>query len=65
MQHRTSKPSKFNSIAKLHEVELVIDARKDLRDSRGVGDHAARSHDLGQVTTGYNSWWLVVDASKL
>ena len=41
----------------------MIDAREDLRDSRGVGDHAARTHDLGQVTTGYNGWWLVVDAA--
>ena len=41
----------------------MIDARKDLRDSRGVGDHAARTHDLGQVTAGYNSWRLVVDAA--
>ena len=41
----------------------MIDAREDLRDSRGVGDHAARTHDLGQVTTGYNGWRLVVDAA--
>ena len=49
--------------AKVHEVELVINAREDLRDSRGVGDHAARTHDLGQVTTGDYRGWLVVDAA--
>ena len=41
----------------------MINAREDLRDSRGVGDHAARTHDLGQVTAGYNGWRLIVDAA--
>ena len=41
----------------------MINAREDLRDSGGVGDHAARTHDLGQVTPGHNGWWLVVDAA--
>ena len=41
----------------------MINAREDLRDSGGVGDHAARTHDLGQVTPGYNRWRLVVDAA--
>ena len=41
----------------------MINAREDLRDGRGVGDHTARTHDLGQVTTGHNCWRLVVDAA--
>ena len=52
-----------SSTAKVHEVELVINAREDLRDSRGVGDHAARTHDLGQVTPRHYGRWLVVDAA--
>ena len=67
MQHRAqinkTKDDLQNLAAKLHEVELVINAREDLRDGRGVGDHTARTHDLGQVTPRYNGWRLIVDAA--
>merc|ERR1712039_294257 len=47
----------------IHEVELVIDARKDLGNSGAVGNHAASAHYLGQVTTWDHSGRLVVDAT--
>ena len=45
----------------VHEIELVIDSGEDLSDGGGVGDHAAGSHDLGEITTWNDGWWLVVD----
>merc|ERR1711959_506822 len=47
----------------VHQVELVVNASKDLSDGGGVGDHAAGALDLGKVTTGDDGWWLVVDAT--
>merc|ERR550514_269354 len=47
----------------VHEVELVVDAREDLCDGRGVADHADSTHYLGEVTTRHHSWRLVVDAT--
>merc|ERR1711877_104383 len=47
----------------VHEIELVVDAGEDLGDGRGVGDHAARTHDLGQVTTRDDRRRLVVDTA--
>jgi len=47
----------------VHKIELVIDAGEDLSDGRGVGDHAHSTHNLGQVTTWDNSWWLVIDTA--
>jgi hypothetical protein len=47
----------------VHEIELVIDSGEDLGDGGGVGDHADGSHDLGEVTTWDNGWWLVVDTA--
>merc|ERR1719476_1183410 len=47
----------------IHEVELVVDARKDLGNSGAVGNHAASAHYLGQVTTWDHSGRLVVDAT--
>merc|ERR1719387_1270324 len=35
----------------IHEIEFVIDSGEDLSDGSGVGDHAACSHDLGEITT--------------
>ena len=29
----------------------------------GVGDHAAGTHDLGQIASGYHGRWLIVDAA--
>merc|ERR1712076_215519 len=47
----------------VHQVELVVDPRENLRDRRGVADHAACTHDLCQVATGYHCGWLVIDAA--
>merc|ERR1712196_222064 len=47
----------------VHEIELVINAGEDLSDGGGVGDHAHGAHDLGKVTTGHDSGWLVVDTA--
>ena len=47
----------------VHEIELVIDSGEDFSDGGGVGDHADGSHDLGEITTWHNSWWLVVDTA--
>jgi len=47
----------------VHEIELVIDSGEDLSDGSGVGDHADGSHDLGEITTWDNGWWLVVDTA--
>ena len=47
----------------VHEIELVIDSGEDLSDGSGVGDHAHGSHDLGEITTWDDSWWLVVDSA--
>ena len=47
----------------VHEIEFVIDSREDLSDGSGVGDHADSSHDLGEITTWDNGWWLIVDTA--
>merc|ERR1712080_529380 len=47
----------------LHEIELVINSGEDLSDGSGVGDHADGSHDLGEITTWDNGWWLIVDSA--
>ena len=47
----------------VHEIELVINSGEDLSDGGGVGDHAASSHDLGEITTWNNGWWLIVDTA--
>merc|ERR1711866_6611 len=47
----------------VHKIELVVDSGEDLSDGSGVGDHADGSHDLGEVTTWDDSWWLVVDSA--
>merc|ERR1712144_171141 len=47
----------------VHKIELMINPGEDLSDGSGVGDHAHGSHDLGEVTTGNDGGWLVVDAA--
>merc|ERR1712070_482808 len=47
----------------VHEIEFVIDSGEDLSDGSGVGDHADGSHDLGEITTWNNGWWLIVDTA--
>merc|ERR1719213_675178 len=44
-------------------VKLVVDAREHLSNRSGVADHANSAHDLGEITTWHDSWWLVVDAT--
>merc|ERR1719488_139660 len=48
---------------RVHEVELVVHACEHLSHSGGVGDHAARALDLGEVTTRHHGRWLVVDTA--
>ena len=40
----------------------MIKTSPGLGDGCGVAQHAQGTLDLGKVTTGYHSWWLVVDA---
>jgi len=47
----------------VHEIELVINSGEDLSNGGGVGDHADGSHDLGEITTWNDGWWLIVDAA--
>lgn len=47
----------------VHEIELVVDTRKDFRDGRGVADHAASAHHLCQIAARHHRWWLIVDAT--
>merc|ERR1711935_545414 len=47
----------------VHQVKFVIDAREDLSDGGGIGDHAHGTHDLSQITTRDDGWWLVVDTA--
>ncbi len=47
----------------VHQVELVVQARENLANGSGVGDHAHGTLHLGKVTTRHNSGGLVVDAA--
>jgi hypothetical protein len=47
----------------VHKIELMIDSGEDFSDGSGVRDHADSSHDLGEVTSWDNSWWLIVDTT--
>merc|ERR1712048_517937 len=47
----------------VHQVKLVIDARKDLSDGRGITNHAHGAHDFSKVATRYHGGRLVVDAT--
>ena len=46
----------------VHEIKLVIKPGPGLGDGSGVAQHADSSGDLGQISTGYDCGWLVVDA---
>merc|ERR1712190_536890 len=48
---------------RIHQIEFVVDAREYLGNGRGVADHAAGTHDLGQITSWNHGGWLVVDAA--
>merc|ERR1719239_1281809 len=47
----------------VHQVELVVQPGPGLSDGGGVGEHADSSGNLSQVTSGDDSWRLVVDAN--
>jgi len=47
----------------VHKIELMIKSGEDFGDGSRVGNHADGSHNLGQVTTWNDSWWLVVDTA--
>ena len=47
----------------VHKIEFVVNSGEDLSDGSGVGDHADGSHDLGEITTWNNGWWLIVDSA--
>merc|ERR1712176_12067 len=61
--HTFSNIPMYESTLGVHQVELVIDAREHLGDCGGVADHTARTHDLSQVTTRDNRWWLIIDSA--
>ncbi len=58
----TNVPMDESSLG-IHEIEFVIDSGEDFSDGSGVGDHADSSHDLGEITTWDNCWWLIVDSA--
>ena len=41
----------------VHEIELVVNPGHDFRNRRAVRDHAARTHDLGQVTARHDLYY--------
>merc|ERR1719316_1004445 len=51
------------STFRIHEIELVIDAREHLSDGSRVANHAHRTHDFGKITTWDNGRGLVVDST--
>ena len=46
----------------IHQVKLVVKTSPGLSDGGGVAQHAHSTLHLCQITSWYNSWWLVVDA---
>jgi hypothetical protein len=47
----------------VHKIELMINSREDFSNGSRVGDHAYSSHDLSKITSGDDSWWLIVDTT--
>jgi hypothetical protein len=47
----------------VHKIELVVDSGEDFGNGGRVGDHAASSHDLGEITTGNDGRGLVVNTT--
>lgn len=45
----------------VHEIELVVESGEDFSNSGRVGNHAASSHDLSEITTWNNGRRLIVD----
>ena len=46
----------------VHQVEFVVKTSPGLSNGGGVAQHADGSLYLGQITSWYNGWWLVVDS---
>jgi len=47
----------------VHQIEFMINAGEDLSDGSAVGNHAHGTHNLGEITTWDDCWWLVVDST--
>jgi len=47
----------------VHEIELVVKSGENFSDGSGVRDHADSSHNLGEVSSWNNGWWLVVNTA--
>jgi len=47
----------------VHKIEFMVDSGEDFGDGGRVGDHAASSHDLGEITTGNDGRGLVVNST--
>jgi hypothetical protein len=47
----------------IHQVKLVIETSPRLGNGSRVGQHADGTLDLGQISTGNNGRWLVIDAN--
>merc|ERR1719272_1463719 len=47
----------------VHQIKLVVDAGEHFGNRRGVADHAASAHDLGQVTAWHDGRRLVIDTA--
>ena len=41
----------------------MIESRENFGNSSGVGNHADGSHNFGQISSGYDGWWLIVDTN--
>jgi len=46
----------------IHQIEFMIESAEDLSNGGGVADHAASSHNLGEITSRYNCGGLIVDS---
>ena len=47
----------------VHQIELVVQTGPGLGDGGRVAQHAHGTLHLGQISTGDDGWWLVVDAN--
>jgi len=47
----------------VHKIEFVVQSGENFSNSGRVRDHTNSSHNLSQVTTWDNSWWLIVDTN--
>jgi hypothetical protein len=51
----------YESTLAVEEIELVVECTPGTSDSGGVGKHAERAGDLGEITTWYIRRWLIAD----